>query len=84
MLRYRDNCNEVKAGITELQERVEVLAHIGTSIQQVAQQAMNEDGQKMFEVFWQEGELFVAGWARWEAQRRGLVDLERRCQDTGR
>ena len=64
MLRYLDNSNDVTVGITEWQERVEVLAHIGTSIQQVAQQAMNEDGQKMFEVFWQEGELFVAGWAR--------------------
>ena len=38
-----------------------------------------------FEVFWQEeGELFVASWARWEAQRKGLVDLERRCQDISR
>ena len=47
MLRYLNNCNEVKVGITELQERVEVPAQIGISIQQVAQQAMNEDGQKI-------------------------------------
>ena len=40
-------------GITELQERVEVPEQIGISIQQVARQAMNEDGQKQFEVFWQ-------------------------------
>ena len=46
MLRYLDDCNEVKVGITELQERVEVPAQIGISIQQVARQAMNEDGQK--------------------------------------
>ena len=59
MLRYLDNCNEVKMGITELQERVEVPAQICISIQQVAQ-AMNKDGQTFFEVFWQEGELFVA------------------------
>ena len=45
MLRYRDNCNEVKVGITELQERVEVLEQIGISIQQVTRQAMNDDGQ---------------------------------------
>ena len=57
----------------------------GISIQQVAQQAMNEDGQNIFEVFWQdEGQLCIASWARWEAQRKGLVDLERRCQDTSR
>ena len=66
-------------------ERVEVPEQICISIQQVAWQAMNEDGQKMFEVFWQEeGQLFVASWARWEAQRKGLVDLERRCQDISR
>ena len=84
MLRYLDNCNEVKVGITELQARVEVPVQIGIFIEQVAQQAMNEDGQKIFEVFWQEGELFVASWARWEAQRKGFVDLERRCQDISR
>ena len=26
----------------------------------------------------------MASWARWEAQRKGLVDLESRCQDTSR
>ena len=58
---------------------------LGIRIQQVAQQAMNEDGQKIFEVFWQEGEeLCIASWASWDAQRKGLVDLERRCQDLGR
>ena len=46
MLRCFDNCNEVKVGITELQERVEVPAQIGISIQKVVQQAMNEDGPK--------------------------------------
>ena len=46
MLIYLDNCNEVKRGTNESQERVEVPAQIGISIQQVAKQAMNEDGQK--------------------------------------
>ena len=41
MLRYPDNCNDVKVGITELRERVEVPLHLSISIQQVAQQAMN-------------------------------------------
>ena len=85
MLRYIDNRDDVKVGITKLQERLEVPVQIGISIQQVAQQAMNENGQKIFEGFWQEeGELFVASWARWEAQRKVLVDLERRCEDTSR
>ena len=82
MLRFLDNSDDVKVGITELQERVEVPEQIGISIQQVARQAMHEDGQKIFEIFWQEEELCIASWA--EAQRKGQVDLERKCQDTSR
>ena len=62
---------KVKVGITELQERLEVPVQIGISIQQVAQLARSENGQKIFEVCWQEEELYVASWARWEAQRKG-------------
>ena len=40
--------------------------------------------KQIIEVSWQEGELFVAFWARWEAQRKGLFDLEGRCQDISR
>ena len=54
MLRYLDNSDGMKVGITELQERLDVPVQIGISIQQVAQQAMNKNGQKIFEVFWQE------------------------------
>ena len=28
--------------------------------------------------------VYVASWARWDAQWRGLVELERRCQDISR
>ena len=67
MLRYLDNSDDVKVSITELQERLEVPVQICMSIQQVAQHAMNEDGQKIFEVLWQEEEkkLCIASWARW-------------------
>ena len=85
MLRYLVNSEKVKVGIAELEERLEVLVRIGISIQQVAQQARRENGQKIFEVFWQEEEeVHVASWARWDAQWKGLVELERRCQDTSR
>ena len=56
MLRYLHNSEEVKVVIVELQERLEVRVQIGIPIQQVAQQARSENGQKMFEVFWQEEE----------------------------
>ena len=42
MLRYLDNSDDMKVGITELQEKLEVPVQIGISIQQVAQQAMNK------------------------------------------
>ena len=66
-------------GITELQERVEVPAQIGISIQQVAQQAMNLDGQTDFRSILARRRNII-----WEAQQKGLVHLERRCQDTSR
>ena len=100
MLRYHDNSDDVKVGITELQETLEVPVQIPISIQQVAQLARSENGQKIFEVFWkeeeeeeeeaeeeeeeEEEEVYVASWARWDAQWKGLVDLERRCQDISR
>ena len=56
MLRYLENGGEVKVGITELQEQLDVLEQIGTTLQQVAQQARNDIGQKVFEIFWQEEE----------------------------
>ena len=72
-VRYLDDSDDVEGGITELQERLEVLVRICISIQQVAQLVRSEDDQKMFEVFWQEEqELSIASWSRWEAQRKRL------------
>ena len=56
MLRYHHNSDDVKVGITELQETLEVPVQIGISIQQVAQLTRSENGQKIFEEFWQEEE----------------------------
>ena len=49
----------MKVDITELQERVEVPLQFGISTQQVSQQTI-ENGQKIFEIFWQEEELCAA------------------------
>ena len=46
MLRDLDNCSDVKVGITELQERLEVPVQIGISIQQVAQLARTRMAQR--------------------------------------
>ena len=29
----------------------------------------------------QENEVYIASWARWDAHLKGLVELERRCQE---
>ena len=53
----------------------------GTSIMQIAQQAMNENGQKILEMFWQgEEEVCIDSLARWNAQLNGLVELKESVQ----
>ena len=71
MLRYRDNSNDVKVGITELQERVEVPLQFGSSIQEVAQFVMSENGQKIFDVFFgkKKKKSCIASWAGWDVSR---------------
>ena len=73
MLRYLENSEELKVGITELQEQL-----------WYSWRGM-KGNQKVFEILWQEEEESCpASWARWDAQWKGLVELERRCQDTSR
>ena len=83
MLRYLEDSEDVKVGVTELQEQLEISEEAGVSTRQIAQQAAtHENGQKIFEHFRQgeEGSC-IASLARWNAQLKGLVELER-CRDT--
>ena len=65
MLRYQEDSEDLKVCVTELQEQLEISEEAGVSIRQVAQQAMNENGQKIFEMFRQgEEEVCVASLAR--------------------
>ena len=70
MLRYLDNSADVKVGIIELQERLEVPVQIGISIQQVAQQARSEDGQKMFLKYFgkkkKKRSMLLKAWSNWK------------------
>ena len=70
----------MKVGIAELQERAEVPARIGISIQQVAQQKMAKTVSKCSG---KKKENFVLLAARWEAQRKGSVDLEKKGSRLG-
>ena len=80
-LRYLEESEDLKVGVTELQERLEMTEEEGvSSIRQTAQQAKNEGGQKIFEIFRQGEGVRNASLARWNAQLKGLTELEKRCQ----
>ena len=50
-LRYLEDSEGLKVSVTELQEQLGTSEEAGISIKQVAQQARNENGQNMFEIF---------------------------------
>ena len=63
-------------------EQMEAPEEAGISIMQIAKQARNERGQKLFQVFRrEENEVYIASLARWNTKLEGLVELERRCQE---
>ena len=72
----------MKVGLGELKEQLETTEEAGISIMQIAKQARNERGQKLFQIFRQEeNDVYIATLARWNTQLKGLVELERRCQE---
>ena len=48
MLRYPEDSEDLKVRVTELREQLEISEEAGVSIRQIAQQALNENGQKDF------------------------------------
>ena len=61
-----------------MQEQLGISKEAGVSNRQIAQQAMNEHGKKTFEIFRQgEEEVCIASLARWNAQLKGLAELEK-------
>ena len=82
MLRYLEDSENLKVGLSELKEQLETPEETGFSIMQIAKLARNERGQNLFEIFRQgEIEVYIASLTRWDTQLKGLVELERRCQD---
>ena len=83
MLKNLEDSDDVKVGVTELQKQLEISEEVGIYIRQVAQQAMCENGQKIFELYRQgEEEVCIACLARCNAQVKGFVELERRFRNT--
>ena len=81
MLKYLEDSEDVKVELSELKEQLETPVETGISIMQIAEQARNERGQMLFQIFRQGEEVYIASLARWDTQLKRLVELERRCQD---
>ena len=79
MVRYLDKSEDLKVSVTELREELGVSEDAGISIKEVTQQESNENGQKTLLKFFRqrEEEVCIASWARWNAQLKGLVGLEK-------
>ena len=77
ILRYLEDSEDLKVRVADLQEQLGMSEEAGIFIKQVAQQARNENGQNIFEIFRQgEEEVRIASWAIWNAQLKGLAELE--------
>ena len=50
MLRYPEDSEDLKVGVTGMQEQLEISEEAGVSIRQLAQQALNENGQKILKI----------------------------------
>ena len=69
MLKCLEDNEEVKVGFRELEEQLEIPEEAGISFMQIAKQARNETGQKLFQIFRQEeNEVHTASLARWSTQ----------------
>ena len=51
MLGYSEDSEDLQVGISELKEQLETPEEEGQSIVQIAKQARNQKGQKIFEIF---------------------------------
>ena len=81
MLRYLEDSEDLKVGVTEFQAQLGIPEEAGVCTRQLAQQAINENGHKIFEIFRQgDEEVCIASLARWTAQLKGLAELEKRCR----
>ena len=51
ILRYLEDSGDLKVRVTELREQLGMSEEAGIFIEQVGQQARNENGQNIFEIF---------------------------------
>ena len=82
MLRYLEDSETLKGSTRELKEQVLSPEEPGDSIFQIAIQARNEIGKKLFQIVRQgASEVHIASMARWDAHLKGPVVPERRSSE---
>ena len=61
MLKYLQDNEDVKVGLSELKEQLETPEETAICFMQIAQQARNERGKELFQIFRQEeNEVYIA------------------------
>ena len=69
MRKHLEDSEDLKVGLSDLKEQLQTPEEAGFSFMQIAKQARNERGQKLFQVFRQEeNEVCIANLARWDTQ----------------
>ena len=79
ILRTLEDSEDLKVSVTELQDQLGMSEEADTSCS-----AGKKRKRPIFLKFFRQGEeeVCIASLARWNAQWKGLVELERRCRDT--
>ena len=80
LLKFFEDSEAAKVSIRELEEQVLFPNESRINTVRIARQARNDRRKNLFQIFRQgENEVLIAGKARWDAQLKGLIELERRC-----
>ena len=81
MLTYLEDSESTKVGMSELEEQVLFPYESESDMVHIARRVKHEKSRTLFQIFRHgEDEILIASKARWDAQMRRLVELERLCQ----
>ena len=83
MLNYLEDSEDLKVGLSDLKEQLETREEASFSIMQIAKQASNERGQKIFQIFRQEDNE-VGGYTRGTCRKKHPKSINRRCSRNSR
>ena len=81
IIKFWEDSESTKVSTRDLEEQLLSPNESRANVVRIARQARNERKQKLLQIFRQrEGEVLIAGEARWDVQLKGLAELESRRQ----